>query len=386
MAAVRARRRGPRGPGLRAAARATLRRAEGGRPEARRDRRLRLAARRGRPEREAQDPLADDLHPGHGRPLPRLRPDDADHGRLRLPPVPRPLERAGRLEHPRSSTVGLADYGKLVGLLRTAFDGTAQPGSRLPIYYSEFGVQSTIPAARLGVHEPRGAGGLRRGLRAGPDGCLHARDRHGVLPADRDGRSSSSTSRTSPTSTAGSPGCSTRTTGRRRRCSRPRGRARQPAGGASPAAAPRRRQLGRATLHASRREAPLASARGGPVRRVRLLPGRPGLAAAPRGGARGRQGRVRRGRRGVGRPHGRAARLLGDRRAARHGLLPVEDHAPLRGPRRARRGAQRDAAGRLAGDAVLVPRDDEAVAVHERPPRPEDRPARDRRTSSSTRS
>ena len=46
----------------------------------------------------------------------------------------------------------------------------------------------------------------------------------------------------------------------------------------------------------------------------------------------------------------------------------------LRRPRRARRGAERDAARRLARDAVLVPRDDEGLAVHERPPRAEDRP------------
>ena len=38
---------------------------------------------------------------------------------------------------------------------RTAFDGTAQPGAKLPIYYNEFGVQSTIPlAAQARVHEP----------------------------------------------------------------------------------------------------------------------------------------------------------------------------------------------------------------------------------------
>ena len=45
-------------------------------------------------------------------------------------------------------------------------------------------------------------------------------------------------------------------------------------------------------------------------------------------------------------------------------LLPVEDHAAVRRPRGARRGAERDAARRLARDAVLVSRDDEAVAVH----------------------
>jgi hypothetical protein len=56
------------------------------------------------------------------------------------------------LEHPNSTTVSLADYGKLVGLLRTAFDGTAQAGSRLPIYYNEFGVQSTIPASETSAY------------------------------------------------------------------------------------------------------------------------------------------------------------------------------------------------------------------------------------------
>jgi hypothetical protein len=50
--------------------------------------------------------------------------------------------------HPRSTTIALADYGKLVSLLGQAFDGTAQPGSRLPIVYDEFGVQSTIPSAK----------------------------------------------------------------------------------------------------------------------------------------------------------------------------------------------------------------------------------------------
>jgi hypothetical protein len=49
--------------------------------------------------------------------------------------------------HPRTTTVGLADYGKLVGLLGRAFDGTAQPGSSLPIVYSEFGIETEIPPA-----------------------------------------------------------------------------------------------------------------------------------------------------------------------------------------------------------------------------------------------
>ena len=43
------------------------------------------------------------------------------------------------------TSIGFADYDKLVGLLGEAFDGTAQPGSKVPIAYTEFGVQSEIP-------------------------------------------------------------------------------------------------------------------------------------------------------------------------------------------------------------------------------------------------
>ena len=50
--------------------------------------------------------------------------------------------------HPRSKNIGLADYGKLVASLGKAFDGTAQPGSTLPIVYDEFGVQSKIPPSK----------------------------------------------------------------------------------------------------------------------------------------------------------------------------------------------------------------------------------------------
>src|SRR5919201_1567951 len=47
-----------------------------------------------------------------------------------------------------SPTIGFADYDKLVALLGTAFDGTKQKGSTLPIYYDEFGVESQIPPAK----------------------------------------------------------------------------------------------------------------------------------------------------------------------------------------------------------------------------------------------
>jgi hypothetical protein len=50
--------------------------------------------------------------------------------------------------HPHSTTISLADYGKLIHLLAVAFHGTAQPGAKMPIVYDEFGVQSKIPAAK----------------------------------------------------------------------------------------------------------------------------------------------------------------------------------------------------------------------------------------------
>jgi hypothetical protein len=54
--------------------------------------------------------------------------------------------------HPRTTTISLADYGKLVNLLGEAFDGTAQAGSNLPILYTEFGVQTRIPPAKRAVY------------------------------------------------------------------------------------------------------------------------------------------------------------------------------------------------------------------------------------------
>jgi hypothetical protein len=54
------------------------------------------------------------------------------------------------MEHPNTTTIAVADYAKLVALLGEAFDGTAQPGSALPIVYGEFGVEMLIPAAKAG--------------------------------------------------------------------------------------------------------------------------------------------------------------------------------------------------------------------------------------------
>jgi hypothetical protein len=57
--------------------------------------------------------------------------------------------------HPRTTTIALADYHKLVDLLGEAFDGTAQRGSDLPILYTEFGVQTVIPDEKLDAYTNR---------------------------------------------------------------------------------------------------------------------------------------------------------------------------------------------------------------------------------------
>ena len=48
----------------------------------------------------------------------------------------------------RTTTIGLADYDRLVTLLGKAFDGTGQLGSALPILYDEFGVEARIPPGK----------------------------------------------------------------------------------------------------------------------------------------------------------------------------------------------------------------------------------------------
>ncbi len=50
--------------------------------------------------------------------------------------------------HPNSTTIGLGDYDRLIRTLGTAFDGSAQTGTFLPILYDEFGVESQIPAGK----------------------------------------------------------------------------------------------------------------------------------------------------------------------------------------------------------------------------------------------
>jgi hypothetical protein len=59
------------------------------------------------------------------------------------------------LQHPNTTTIGIADYPKLVALLTETFDGTAQPGSTLPIAYAEYGVETAIPPAKAHLYTGR---------------------------------------------------------------------------------------------------------------------------------------------------------------------------------------------------------------------------------------
>lgn len=54
--------------------------------------------------------------------------------------------------HLRGRTLTIADYGKLVSLLGRAFDGTAQKGTRLPVVYDEFGVETRPPAGMAALY------------------------------------------------------------------------------------------------------------------------------------------------------------------------------------------------------------------------------------------
>lgn len=58
-------------------------------------------------------------------------------------------------QHPRTTTIALGDYAKLTALLGAAFDGTAQAGSALPIYYTEYGVEAQIPAEKASLYTGR---------------------------------------------------------------------------------------------------------------------------------------------------------------------------------------------------------------------------------------
>jgi hypothetical protein len=66
-------------------------------------------------------------------------------------PYPRP-EEPPTLVHPKETQITLADYPKLVTLLDEAFRGSHQRGRTLPIYYTEFGIQTAIPRSKRSLY------------------------------------------------------------------------------------------------------------------------------------------------------------------------------------------------------------------------------------------
>ena len=71
---------------------------------------------------------------------------------LAFHPYPDNSSQSPDFPHPRSTSIGLADYGKLVALLGQAFDGTAQAGASLPILYDEFGIESAVPQGKQSLY------------------------------------------------------------------------------------------------------------------------------------------------------------------------------------------------------------------------------------------
>jgi hypothetical protein len=63
-----------------------------------------------------------------------------------LHPYPENSSIPPTFRHPRSTSIGIADYGKLVALLDRAFPGG------LPIVYGEYGLETTVPSAKRGSY------------------------------------------------------------------------------------------------------------------------------------------------------------------------------------------------------------------------------------------
>lgn len=67
---------------------------------------------------------------------------------LALRPDPGPPSGGPRVPRPRSTTIGVADYDRLVAALARAFDGTVQLGADLPVLYDGFAVQTRPPRGK----------------------------------------------------------------------------------------------------------------------------------------------------------------------------------------------------------------------------------------------
>ncbi len=294
------------------------------------------------------------VHPRPRPVLPGERPRQARDGRVRPPPVPRALEHSARL---RPSPLD----DDLARRLRQAGRPFGRGVSTAPLRAAPTCRSSTPSSASRPASPGPSSASTRTGARRRPPTpstrpprpATTGRPSSSPAARRRSRASTSSTSGTSRTCSAGSPASTTPTT-RRSRAGTP------------------------CSIYHRAHERP--------VRRVHLLQGRSGLAAPAGRGAHCRQGRLRRRRRGLGRADVEPARLFDGRRAARRGLLPLEDHRALCGSRRARFGAERHPPRGLPRDAVLVSRNDQGFPVHGRAAPAQGRPEGLARTSSSIRS
>ena len=77
--------------------------------------------------------------------------------------------------HPKTTEITLADYPKLVTLLDEAFRGTPQRGRTLPILYTEFGVQTVVPEAKMFAYQAGGSPNAEEGVSAATQAAYYRR-------------------------------------------------------------------------------------------------------------------------------------------------------------------------------------------------------------------
>ena len=300
-AAVRAGRRGRRRAAYVALLADDLRRAQGRRPGVERHRRH-ARRRAAATSRRRPDPRTRRrVHPRPRRRVPRERSRPAVMDMFSIHPyaesshIP-PTFAAPALDVDRARRLRQARRPA-----RTAFDGDGSAGIELPIVYGEYGVETTVPPAKARIHR-RGAARRRSRVDRADAGALLPQAIelaacqpnvrmlfffHVIDETQLDGL------QTGVYYADGSPKPSL------------------------PVAAAAKRAGNRGAVRATGER---------PVHRLHVLPRRPRVASAAGRGARGGEGRLRRGGRGLRAPVRCAARVLDDRRAAGQRLLPLEDH------------------------------------------------------------
>ena len=179
------RRVGRRGGLVPRPARGVLRRAQGRLPGHQRDRRLAVGARERRPGRRRGRPTR---RPGSSRISgPAYRASGRDQpvmDMFSIHPYPENSSIPPTFEHPQSTSIGLADYDKLVALLGAAFDGTDAAGLVAPDRLRRVRPPDGDPAAEARAVHRRRAGDDEADRRAGAGDRIRRRDRDRGLPPD----------------------------------------------------------------------------------------------------------------------------------------------------------------------------------------------------------